>query len=94
MTTMTKTITPTVTPATSQRTGFATIPPRIRDVRDAQVPPLVVEPMAEQNKAIVRQSLGELGITHEGMRELAQCSALLLRERPLRWIEEKPKGTG
>ena len=62
MTTMTKTPTPTITPATSQRTGFSTIPTRIRDVRDAQVPPLVVEPMAEQNKAIVRQSLGELGI--------------------------------
>jgi Flp pilus assembly protein TadD len=62
MTTMTKTPTPTITPATSQRNGFATIPTRIRDVREAQVPPLVVEPMAEQNKAIVRQSLGELGI--------------------------------
>ena len=50
---MTKTPTPTITPATSQRNGFATIPTRIRDVRDAQVPPLVVEPMAEQNKAKV-----------------------------------------
>lgn len=61
MTTMTKNQAPTVTPASSPRTGFPTIPTRIRDVREAQVPPLVVEPIAEQNKAIVRQSLSELG---------------------------------
>jgi Flp pilus assembly protein TadD len=61
MTTMTKTVTPTITPANPQRSGFATIPTRIRDIRDAQVPPLVVEPIAEQNKALVRQSLSELG---------------------------------
>ena len=52
-----------VSPATqSSSTGFPTIPTRIRDVREAQVPPLVVEPMAEQDKAAIRQSLAELGI--------------------------------
>ena len=61
MTTMTKTPTPTMTSAVPQRSGFQAIPTRIRDVRDPQVPPLVVEPMAEQNKAAICQSLGELG---------------------------------
>ncbi len=61
MTTMTKNQAPTISPANPQRTGFQPIPTRIRDVRDTQVPPLVVEPMAEQNKAAVRQSLSELG---------------------------------
>ncbi|MFN8826172.1 MAG: tetratricopeptide repeat protein [Planctomycetota bacterium] len=62
MTTMTKTQAPTITtPASSPRGGFNTIPTRIRDVRDTQVPPLVVQPMAEQDKALVRQSLAELG---------------------------------
>jgi Flp pilus assembly protein TadD len=60
MTTMQKTQAPTISPATN-KTGFQPIPTRIRDVRDAQVPPLVVEPIGEQNKAAVRQSLGELG---------------------------------
>lgn len=61
MTTMTKTQTPTISPAIQKQNGFQPIPTRIRDVRDGQVPPLVVEPIAEQNKAAVRQSLGELG---------------------------------
>jgi Flp pilus assembly protein TadD len=61
MTTMTKNPTPTITSAVPQRSGFQAIPTRIRDVRDTQVPPLVVEPMAEQNKAAICQSLGELG---------------------------------
>jgi Flp pilus assembly protein TadD len=61
MTTITKNPTPTL-PTTPQRTGFPSIPTRIRDVRDAQVPPLVVEPASEQNKAAVRQSLGELSV--------------------------------
>lgn len=60
MTTMTKNPSPT-TSANPQRSGFQTIPTRIRDVRDAQVPPLVVTPIAEQQKAAVRQSLAELG---------------------------------
>ena len=60
MTTMTKNPAPTPS-AIPQRSGFQTIPTRIRDVRDSQVPPLVVTPMAEQDKALVRQSLGELG---------------------------------
>lgn len=62
MTTITKNQTPATNPANPQRTGFPTIPTRIRDVRDAQAPPLVVEPIAEQNKAAIRQSLGELGL--------------------------------
>lgn len=61
MTTMTQTKTPTQAPAGSPRTNFPTIPTRIRDTRDTQVPPLVVEPMNDQYKAAVRQSLGELG---------------------------------
>lgn len=60
MTTMTKNPTPTLPSAIPQRSGFQSIPTRIRDVRDAQVPPLVVEPIAEQDKAAIRQSLGEL----------------------------------
>jgi Flp pilus assembly protein TadD len=59
MTTMTKTQAPIAAP--SPRSGFASIPTRIRDVRDGAVPPLVVEPIAQQNQALVRQSLGELG---------------------------------
>jgi len=62
MTTMTKTQAPTITPASSPRNGFPTIPTRIKDVREAQVPPLVVESIDDQNKAAVRQSLAELGI--------------------------------
>lgn len=49
-------------PVGQTRSGFQPIPTRIRDVRDAQpVPPLVVEPAAQQQKAIVEQSLAELG---------------------------------
>lgn len=59
MTITTKNPSPANAPAIPQRSGFQTIPTRIRDIRD-QVPPLVVEPIAEQNKALVRQSLGEL----------------------------------
>lgn len=61
MTTMTQSKVPTIPSASSPRAGFPTIPTRIRDTRDAQVPPLVVEPVSEQNKAAMRQSLGELG---------------------------------
>lgn len=61
MTTTIKNPAPTTT-SVPQRSGFQSIPTRIRDVRDGQVPPLVVEPMAEQDKAAIRQSLGELGI--------------------------------
>jgi superkiller protein 3 len=60
MTTMTKNQTPATPSAISPRSGFQTIPTRIRDIRD-QLPPLVVEPIAEQDKAFIRQSLGELG---------------------------------
>jgi len=59
MTTSTKNQGP-VTTAIPQRTGFQAIPTRIRDTRDSQVPPLVVEPMAEQQKAAIVASLGEL----------------------------------
>lgn len=61
MTTMTKNPAPTTPSAIPQRSGFQPIPTRIRDVRDAQVPPLVVTPMADQQKVLVRQSLTELG---------------------------------
>ena len=61
MTTMTKNQAPATMSANPQRSGFQPIPTRIRDTRDAQVPPLVVTPIAEQQKAAVRQSLGELG---------------------------------
>ncbi|HEX5053644.1 MAG TPA: tetratricopeptide repeat protein [Planctomycetota bacterium] len=53
---------PTSLSAIPQRAGFQSIPTRIRDVRDAQVPTLVVEPMAEQTRLAIRQSLGELGV--------------------------------
>jgi Flp pilus assembly protein TadD len=62
MTTMTKTQIPTIPSVVSPRSGFQPIPTRIRDTREAQVPPLVVEPVAEENKAAIRQSLGELGV--------------------------------
>jgi Flp pilus assembly protein TadD len=62
MTTITKNPTATIPSTASPRTGFQPIPTRIRDTRDAQVPPLVVEPVGEENKAAIRQSLGELGI--------------------------------
>ena len=61
--------TPSATPNAAQSTGqipaaptsgFQSIPTRISDLRDAQVPPLVVEP--DQNKEAICQSLGELGV--------------------------------
>ncbi|MFO1076846.1 MAG: tetratricopeptide repeat protein [Planctomycetota bacterium] len=55
-------MTTTIQNPTTQRSGFQTIPTRIRDLRDGQVPPLVVQPIAEQNKAAICQSLGELGV--------------------------------
>lgn len=61
MTTLTKTPTPTSSATTTQRPGFAGIPTRIRDVRDAQVPPLVVDPIDDQNKEAICQTLDELG---------------------------------
>src|SRR5262249_31938386 len=63
MTTTIKTQSPASSAAVQPRTGFQPIPTRIRDPRDAQgVPPLVVEPMGDAQKAQVRQTLGELGI--------------------------------
>lgn len=62
MTTTTKSPT-SATPSTINTSkGFPTIPTRIRDTRSTEVPPLVVEPMAEQDKAAICQSLSELGI--------------------------------
>jgi len=61
MTTLTKNPVPANPSAVPQRSGFQSIPTRIRDVRDGQVPQLVVEPIAEQNKAAICQSLSELG---------------------------------
>jgi Flp pilus assembly protein TadD len=62
MTTTTKTQLPNTASALPPRAGFQSIPPRIRDVREANVPPLVVEPIADSDKQAIRQSLGELGI--------------------------------
>ena len=61
MTTLTKTQAPTPSSTSTQRTGFAGIPTRIRDIRDAQIPPLVVDPIDDQNKEAICESLGELG---------------------------------
>ena len=53
--------TPTVPTAAQSRTGFQPIPTRIRDLRgDANVPPLVVDGIAGEQKAAVEQTLGEL----------------------------------
>jgi len=54
------TIPSSITPNDGQ--GFQPIPTRIRDMRDTEVPPLVVEPAAEQEKAVVRENLAELGL--------------------------------
>jgi tetratricopeptide (TPR) repeat protein len=62
MTTITKNPASTIQATTPPRSGFQPIPTRIRDTRDAQVPPLVVEPVAEQEKAAIRQNLSELGL--------------------------------
>ncbi len=52
-----------VIPATiTENQGFQPIPTRIRDMRDTQVPPLVVEPAKERENAIIRESLSELGL--------------------------------
>lgn len=62
MTTMTN-APATKTPASlPPRSGFQPIPTRIRDVRDGQVPPLVVERAADAEKSQVRESLAELGV--------------------------------
>ncbi len=62
MTFTTKTPSPVINTGSPNRSGFQPIPTRIRDVRDTQVPPLVVEPADQQKKALVEQSLAELGI--------------------------------
>ncbi len=61
MTTTIKNPTP-ATPAIAPRSGFQTIPTRIRDVREAQVPPLVVDPIQSANKEAICDSLAELGL--------------------------------
>src|SRR5262245_19005660 len=59
--TFTKPPAPAPSPGLQSRPGFQPIPTRIRDIRDAQaVPPLVVEPQAQQQQALVEQSLAEL----------------------------------
>ena len=45
----------------TQPQGFQAIPTRIRDARDGQVPPLVVEPATDAEKAAICQGLSELG---------------------------------
>jgi len=52
------TISSTITP----NHGFQPIPTRIRDMRDTRVPPIVVEPKSEQEKAVIRESLAELSL--------------------------------
>ena len=53
---------PAIQPGAPARSGFQPIPTRIRDVRESQgVPPLVVEPIADQQKQLIQQTLGELG---------------------------------
>jgi len=61
MTATAKTKSPAPTSVPNSRTGFLPIPTRIRDVRDAQVPPLVVAPLNEQ-QPVVGEALGELAI--------------------------------
>ena len=58
---MTTTQNPTTNPSTPQQQGFQPIPTRIKDMRDVGVPPLVVGPADEQNKAAICQGLSELG---------------------------------
>ena len=45
----------------TQPQGFQAIPTRIRDARDGEVPPLVVEPGTDAEKAAICQGLSELG---------------------------------
>jgi len=61
MTTITKNLT-TISSSLPPRSAFQPIPTRIRDTRDAQVPPLVVESGAQQDKAGIEQNLNELGL--------------------------------
>jgi Flp pilus assembly protein TadD len=61
MTTITKNPGPANPTAIPPKSGFQSIPTRIRDIRDGSVPPLVVEPVTGQNKAAICQSLGEIG---------------------------------
>ncbi|HEX6812179.1 MAG TPA: tetratricopeptide repeat protein [Planctomycetota bacterium] len=58
---MTKNETPPIPAVLAPRTVFRSIPTRIRDLRETMVPPLVIEPAAEQSQAAVRQALRELG---------------------------------
>lgn len=62
MTTTTNNPTPTLESAIQDPQAFKPIPTRIRDMRDVQAPPLVVEPAQEQEKIAIRDSLTELGI--------------------------------
>lgn len=64
MTATTNNPVPTIPSAITQNQGqtFQPIPTRIRDMREAGVPPLVVEPAQEQEKAVIRESLTELGL--------------------------------
>lgn len=75
MTTTTQNPTPTTSAAPST-TGFHTIPTRIRDLRDGPVPPLVVDPIADQDKQAICQSLGELAIKLAEIHRTA-CEAYL-----------------
>jgi len=61
MTTMTKNPAAKLPAIQPPRSGFQPIPTRIRDTRDGQIPPLVVQPAAAEEKAMVEQSLAELG---------------------------------
>lgn len=64
MTVTTNTPTPTNPSAIpeNQGQGFQPIPTRIRDMREAGGSPLVVEPTAEKEKALICENLGELAV--------------------------------
>lgn len=62
MTATTSNPTPTIPSPIALNQGFQPIPTRIRDMRDTQIPELVVEPEKEAEKAAIRESLGELGL--------------------------------
>lgn len=52
---------PTTTSSNEQpESGFQSIPTRIRDTRDGEVPPLVVEPASDQDKQAICDGLTEL----------------------------------
>lgn len=60
---------PNPTPTAAGKSGFQSIPTRIRDIRDT--PPLVVQPVPEEVKQQVASSLDELGQKLAGIHRTA-----------------------